>query len=170
MEDECDETKTCVLNCDINADAIDKVIEASIGAQDLRLLIRSEGGDTDCMFAIIDYLAEMRDDGHVETVSIGEVASAAVIIAASGSQGRRLAYRHCLFAMHEPFLSGNQEDPAVARDNYDGLVLARDMYYQLLEELTGRNQHLWRCDLERRSLVWLTPMQAQNLGIIDTII
>ena len=75
-------------------------LEAEAPGKDIRVYINSPGGDMTALFAIYDTMHLLRCD--VSTVCIGQAASAAAVILAGGTKGKRFALPNARVLIHQP--------------------------------------------------------------------
>ena len=107
-------------------------LESENPDKDINIYINSPGGDITSLFAIYDTMQFIRND--IATICLGQAASAAAVLLAAGTKGKRLALPHSRILLHQPHgqvgygqvtdleLAG-QGDPAHARP--DGADLAK---------------------------------------------
>lgn len=132
---------------------------------DLTLMINSNGGSADDMFAIIDMMNLINPD--VKTVVIGKAMSAGAFIAISGTKGKRFMTKNARLMLHtlNGGVSGNYHDiktnvNEMKRLNekiIDLVVANSNMDKDAVEELLQRDRYI-------------LPEEAMNLGLIDNII
>ena len=158
---------------ELNNGVVSKMVDAYVDVlnedDDLNVVISSEGGNSDVFCVFVDLFSDLRKRGKVETLAVGEVMSGAPLIVAAGSPGRRIAMKHTLFGLHEPFVSEVTDDPAVQLDEMRTLQSTVDRFYSLLSELTGTSVRTWRNRIHGRSLVTFDAKQAQKWGIVDSV-
>lgn len=157
------------LNNDVVSSMIDAYIRVLKEEDDLNVVISSEGGNSDVFCVFVDLFSDLRARDMVETLAVGEVMSGAPLIVAAGSPGRRVALKHTLFGLHEPFVSEITDDPAVQLDEMKTLQSTVDRFYSLLSELTGTSVRTWRKRIHGRSLVTFDAKQALKWGIVDKV-
>lgn len=141
-------------------------LEHAAPDQDISLYINSPGGSFTAMTAIYDTMRFVSCD--IETVCLGQAASAASVLLAAGAPGKRLALPGARILIHQPSL------PEPVRGQADDLeIQAREMARtrELLEELyarhTGRPRDRISQDLERDTI--LTARQAVDYGLVDRL-
>ncbi|MGZ8611670.1 MAG: ATP-dependent Clp protease proteolytic subunit [Actinomycetota bacterium] len=140
-------------------------LESEDPEKDINLYINSPGGDITALFAIYDTMQYVRCD--VSTTVMGQAASAAAVIALSGTKGKRFALPHARILLHQPH--GGAEGQAV-----DIEIQAKEMtrYRQLLERLmsehTGQPLEKVTRDTDRDFI--LTAEEAVAYGVIDQVI
>ncbi len=140
-------------------------LESEDPDKDISLYISSPGGSITALFAIYDTMQYIRSD--VSTLVMGQAASAAAVILASGAHGKRFALPHSRVLIHQP--SGGAEGQAV-----DIEIMAREIlrYRKLLDELlaqhTGQTLEKISSDTDRDFI--MTGDQAKEYGIVDDVI
>ncbi len=140
-------------------------LESEDPDKDINLYINSPGGSITALFAIYDTMQYIRSD--VSTLVMGQAASAAAVILASGAHGKRFALPHSRVLIHQP--SGGAEGQAV-----DIEIMAREIlrYRKLLDELlaqhTGQTLEKISSDTDRDFI--MTGDQAKEYGIVDDVI
>ena len=98
-------------------------LESENPDKDINIYINSPGGDITALFAIYDTMQFIRND--IATICFGQAASAAAVLLAAGTQGKRLALPHARVLLHQPYgadrlrpgdrpRAGGQGDPAHA--------------------------------------------------------
>src|SRR3954467_444340 len=76
-------------------------LEAENADKDISLYINSPGGDITALFAIYDTMKYVKND--ISTFCYGQVASAAAVILAGGTRGKRFALPHARILIHQPY-------------------------------------------------------------------
>ena len=76
-------------------------LESENPDKDINIYINSPGGDLTALFAIYDTLQFIRND--IATICLGQAASAAAVLLAAGTQGKRLALPHARVLLHQPY-------------------------------------------------------------------
>ena len=110
-------------------------LESEDPDKDIHLYINSPGGSVSSLFAIYDTMQYIKPD--VETIVMGQAASAAAVLLASGAPGKRMALPHSRVLIHQPH--GGAEGQAVdieiqARE----IIRMRELLDQLLAQHTGQ--------------------------------
>src|SRR3954452_13925079 len=121
-------------------------LEAEDPGKDIRLYINSPGGDMTALFAIYDTMNVLRCD--VATYCIGQAASAAAVILAGGTKGRRVALPNARVLIHQPHggAQGQSTDLELAVKE---MVLLRERMTQSLAEDTGQPVERITQDIDR---------------------
>ncbi|HEX9823680.1 MAG TPA: ATP-dependent Clp endopeptidase proteolytic subunit ClpP [Actinomycetota bacterium] len=140
-------------------------LESEDPDKDVNLYINSPGGDITSLFAIYDTMQYIKPD--VSTICMGQAASAAAVLLASGAAGKRYALPHSRVLIHQPH--GQAGGQAV-----DIEIQAREIlrYRKLLDEIlaqhTGQTLEKVSKDTDRDFI--MTADAAKEYGIIDEVI
>ncbi|WP_299035568.1 ATP-dependent Clp protease proteolytic subunit [uncultured Pseudokineococcus sp.] len=143
------------------------VLESMDPDRDITMYINSPGGSFTALTAIYDTMQYVKPD--IQTVCLGQAASAAAVILAAGAPGKRLALPNARVLIHQPALSSG--DYAQASDIEIHAAEALRMR-NWLEETTAfhsnRDVEQVRLDIERDKI--LTAPQALEYGLVDQIL
>jgi ATP-dependent Clp protease, protease subunit len=140
-------------------------LESDDPDKDINLYINSPGGDITSLFAVYDTMRYIRPD--VSTIVMGQAASAAAVLLACGTTGKRYALPHSRILIHQPH--GGAQGQAV-----DIEIQAREIlrYRKLLDEIlaehTGQPVEKISKDTDRDFI--MTAEQAKEYGLIDEVI
>ena len=140
-------------------------LESEDPDKDVNLYINSPGGDITSLFAIYDTMQYIKPD--VSTICMGQAASAAAVLLASGAPGKRYALPHSRVLIHQPH--GQAGGQAV-----DIEIQAREIlrYRKLLDEIlaqhTGQTLEKVAKDTDRDFI--MTSEAAKEYGLIDEVI
>jgi ATP-dependent Clp protease, protease subunit len=139
-------------------------LEAEDPEKDVSLYVNSPGGDTTALFAIYDAMSAIRCD--VATWCIGQAASAAAVILAAGTHGKRHALPNARVLLHQPHggLQGQSED---IRIHADEIVRQRRQMETILARHTGQTIERIHEDLDRDFI--LGPEEAVAYGVVDAV-
>ena len=135
--------------------------------RDITMYINSPGGSYTAMTAIFDTMQYVRPD--VTTVCLGQAASAAAILLAGGTRGKRLALPNSRVMIHQPALGG-----AIQGQGTDLEIQAREILRmrtqmeQLLAEQTGQPLDKVTRDIDRDKI--MTAEEAKEYGIVDVVL
>jgi ATP-dependent Clp protease protease subunit len=140
-------------------------LEGEDPEKDIALYINSPGGSVTSALAILDTIEFIRPD--VSTFCMGQAASAAAILLAAGTKGKRFALPHSRILIHQP--SGGAEGQSVdieiqARE----IQRIRDLLDEILAEKTGQPKDKISKDTDRDFI--MTAEDAKAYGIIDQVI
>jgi ATP-dependent Clp protease protease subunit len=134
--------------------------------RDISLYINSPGGSATAMMAVYDTMCFVASD--ISTVCLGQAVSAAAILLAAGTPGKRLILPNARVVLHQPGLEAAQGDASDLESRARELLRTRDAMESLLATHTGRDRSRLRADLDR-DLV-LDSGQARAYGIVDAVI
>jgi len=133
--------------------------------KDISIYINSPGGSITALFAIYDTIEFIGCD--VQTICMGQAASAAAVLLAAGTPGKRFALPHSRILLHQP--SGGAEGQSVDIEIQAKEILRmRDLLNEILAEKTGQTPEKIDADTDRDFI--LTAQEAKDYGIIDDII
>ena len=140
-------------------------LEAEDPGKDIRLYINSPGGDMTALFAIYDTMQLLRCD--VATYCIGQAASAAAVILAGGTKGKRYALPNSRVLNHQPHggAQGQTKDMELAVKE---MVLMRERMTVALAEDTGQPIERIAADIDRDFI--LRGDDAVAYGLVDEIL
>ncbi|MEV4573563.1 ATP-dependent Clp protease proteolytic subunit [Nonomuraea jabiensis] len=133
--------------------------------QDVSLYINSPGGSFTAMTAIYDTMQFIRPE--VQTVCIGEAASAAAVLLAAGSPGKRAALPHARVLLHQPHTEGGRGQGSDLEIHAREILRMRDQQEEILSRHTGRGILEIRKDIERDRI--FTAEQARTYRLVDDI-
>jgi ATP-dependent Clp protease, protease subunit len=140
-------------------------LESEDPDKDIALYINSPGGSITALFAIYDTMEFIRPD--VSTICMGQAASAAAVLLAAGTPGKRLALPHSRILLHQP--SGGAEGQSVDIEIQAREILRmRDLLNDILAEKTGKTSEQIALDTDRDFI--LDADQAKDYGLVDEII
>ncbi|MGH2697403.1 MAG: ATP-dependent Clp protease proteolytic subunit, partial [Actinomycetota bacterium] len=140
-------------------------LESEDPEKDINVYINSPGGDITSLFAVYDTMQYIKSD--VSTIVMGQAASAAAVLLAAGTEGKRYALPHSRVLIHQPH--GQAGGQAV-----DIEIQAKEIlrYRALLDEIlarhTGQTLDKVKKDTDRDFI--MTAEQAKDYGIVDDII
>jgi len=143
------------------------VLESTDPDRDITLYINSPGGSFTALTAIYDTMQYIKP--HIQTVCLGQAASAAAILLAAGSPGKRLALPNARVLIHQPAMEGGGYAQASDIEiQANELIRIREWLEQALAQHTGRPIEQVRTDIERDKI--LTAAQAKDYGIVDQVL
>ena len=134
--------------------------------RDINIYINSPGGSFTAMTAIYDTMKFIQPD--VQTVCLGQAASAAAILLAAGTPGKRLALPNSRILIHQPYTEGTYGQSSDIEIQANEILRMRELLEQLIAEHTGKTQEEVSRDIERDKI--LTAAGAVEYGLIDSIL
>ena len=140
-------------------------LESTDPDRDITIYINSPGGSFTSLMAIYDTMMFIRPD--IQTVCMGQAASAAAVLLAAGSPGKRAALEHARVLIHQPSAEG-QGQVSDLEIQANEVMRMRSQLESILARHTGQTEEQIRLDIERDTI--LTAERAKEYGIIDDII
>lgn len=140
-------------------------LESMDPERDVTIYINSPGGSFTAFMAIYDTMQFIRPE--IQTVCMGQAASAAAVLLAAGSKGKRLALPNSRILLHQPSggAEGQSSDLEIqARE----IKRMRTLMERVLSEHTGRDEEQIRKEIERDKI--FTPEEAKEYGLIDELV
>jgi ATP-dependent Clp protease protease subunit len=137
----------------------------SEGAGDVSVYINSPGGDMTALFAIYDAMQFLASD--VATYCLGQAASAAAVLLAAGSPGKRYALPNSRVLLHQPH-GGIQGQSADMEIHAREVLRQRRRMEEILAEHTGQPFERVHDDLDRDFI--LDPSEAVAYGVVDRVV
>ncbi|MFT3899746.1 MAG: ATP-dependent Clp protease proteolytic subunit [Gordonia sp. (in: high G+C Gram-positive bacteria)] len=142
------------------------VLESQDPDRDITMYINSPGGSVHDMLAIYDTMQYVHCD--IMTVCLGEAASAAAILLAGGTPGKRAALPNATILIHQPrtggAFQGQVSDLEIQAAEIERI---RNRLDEILAGHTGQKASKIREDTDRDNI--LTAEQAKEYGIIDEV-
>jgi ATP-dependent Clp protease, protease subunit len=132
----------------------------------ISLYINSPGGSLTAMTAIYDTMQFVKPE--IETTCVGQAASAAAVLLAAGSPGKRAALPHSRILIHQPSTEGGYGQTSDMEIQANEIIRQREELEEILARHSGRTAEQVRADIERDR--FLTAEQAREYGLIDEII
>lgn len=133
----------------------------------ISMYINSPGGSFTAMTAIYDTMQYIKPP--VETVCLGMAASAAAILLAAGTKGRRLALPNSTILIHQPSMGqGSYGQGSDIEIQANEILRIRSLMEKMLSDATGQPAEQISRDVERDK--YLTAEQAKEYGLIDDVL
>ena len=140
-------------------------LESEDPEKDVYLYINSPGGSVTAGLAIYDTIQYVRPD--VSTICIGQAASMAAWLLASGAKGKRFALPHARIMIHQP-LGGVQGQAADIDIQAREILRLREQMNNILVKHSGQSLKKIEKDTDRD--MFMTGKQAVEYGIVDEVI
>ena len=141
------------------------VLESLDPDRDITMYINSPGGSFTALMAIYDTMQYVRPD--VQTVCLGQAASAAAVLLAAGAPGKRAALPNARVLIHQPATQGTQGQVSDLEIQAAEIERMRRLMETTLARHTGKDADQIRIDTDRDKI--LTAEEAVEYGIIDTV-
>src|ERR1700688_3684061 len=140
-------------------------LESEDGEKDINIYINSPGGDITALFAIYDTMKYVRPEKS--TFCFGQAASAAAVLLAAGTKGKRFALPHARILLHQPYggAAGQATDIELQAKE---ILRMRDMLNEMLADDTNQTMDKIQRDTDRDFI--LSAAEAKDYGVIDEVI
>lgn len=132
----------------------------------ISIYLNSPGGSFTALTAIYDTMHYIKPD--VQTICLGQAASAAAVILAAGTKGKRLALPNSRILIHQPATEGTYGQSSDLEIQAKEILRIRDLMETMLANDTGKSKEEISRDVERDK--FLTAEEAKEYGIIDEIL
>ena len=142
------------------------VLEAMDSERDITLYINSPGGSFTAMTAIYDTMQFIRPE--VQTVCLGQAASAAAVLLAAGAPGKRLALPNARVLIHQPAMQGDRGTATDLEIHAQEINRMRVWMEETLASLTNRTPEEVSQDIDRDK--FLSAEQALEYGLVDEVL
>ncbi len=140
-------------------------LESMDADRDISIYINSPGGSFTALTAIYDTMRFVKPD--IQTICMGQAASAAAVLLAAGTPGKRFALKHARVLIHQPYSEGGGQGSDIEIQANE-ILRMRTLLEDMLSANTGRDIESVRKDIERDKI--LTAEEAKEYGIIDQVI
>lgn len=143
------------------------VLESQDPDRDIVMYINSPGGSFTAMTAIYDTMQYIRP--HIQTVVLGQAASAAAVLMAAGTPGKRLALPNARILIHQP--AGGSEGSSQASDieiQAREILRMRTWLEETLSQHSNRTPEQVNKDIDRDKI--LSSAEALEYGLIDQVL
>ncbi|WP_017573333.1 ATP-dependent Clp protease proteolytic subunit [Nocardiopsis halotolerans] len=134
--------------------------------RDIQMYINSPGGSFTSLMAIYDTMQFVRPD--IQTVCIGQAASAAAILLAGGTEGKRGALPNARILIHQPATEGMHGQASDIEIQANEITRIRTQLETTLARHTGHSVEQISKDIERDKI--LTAEEAKDYGLIDFVL
>ncbi|MBU6213437.1 MAG: ATP-dependent Clp protease proteolytic subunit [Actinomycetales bacterium] len=141
-------------------------LESMDPERDIQIYINSPGGSYTAMTAIYDTMQFVKP--AIQTVCLGQAASAAAVLLAAGSPGKRFTLPNSRILIHQPRMGGSGGQASDIEIEANEILRMREQMEHILARHTGRSIETVRQDIERDKI--LTADAAKEYGIVDGVI
>ena len=143
------------------------VLESQDPDRDITLYINSPGGSFTALTAIYDTMQYVKPD--IQTVCLGQAASAAAVLLAAGTKGKRLALPNARVLIHQPAMAGGDYGQASDIEIQANEVLRMRTWLEDTIALhSNRSVETVKKDIERDKI--LTAPMALEYGLVDQVL
>jgi ATP-dependent Clp protease, protease subunit len=133
--------------------------------RDISMYINSPGGSFTAMTAIYDTMQFVRPE--IQTVCLGQAASAAAVLLAGGTPGKRFALPNARVLIHQPSTEGGGQGSDIEIQARE-ILRMRALLEEIIAKHSGKTAAEIRRDIERDKI--LSAAEAKAYGLVDDII
>ena len=141
-------------------------LESENPDKDINIYIKSPGGDISALFAIYDTMQFIKND--IATICLGQAASAAAVLLAAGTKGKRLALPHSRVLLHQPYAQVGYSQVTDLELAAREILRMREILEEILAKHTGQPIDRIHKDTDRDFV--MEASAAKEYGVIDEVI
>ena len=141
-------------------------LESEDPDRDISLYINSPGGSFTALTAIYDTMNFIRPD--IQTICMGQAASAAAVLLCAGTKSKRYALEHARVLIHQPSGGESYGQSSDIEIQAREILRMRSLLEHMIARHTGQDEEKIRHDIERDKI--LTAAEAVEYGLIDEVI
>ncbi len=141
------------------------VLESMDPDRDIQLYINSPGGSFTALTAIYDTMQFVRPD--IQTTCLGQAASAAAIILAAGTPGKRFALQNSRILIHQPYTEGGGQASDIEIQARE-ILRMRTQLEEMISRHSGQPIDKVRKDIDRDKI--MTADETKEYGLVDTVL
>ncbi|MER8186319.1 MULTISPECIES: ATP-dependent Clp protease proteolytic subunit [unclassified Kitasatospora] len=134
--------------------------------REIQMYINSPGGSFTALTAIYDTMQYVKPD--ITTVCMGQAASAAAVLLAAGTPGKRMALPNARILIHQPYTETGRGQVSDLEIQAKEIFRMREQLEEMLAKHSNKAVEQVRDDIERDKI--LTAEEALEYGLIDQII
>jgi ATP-dependent Clp protease protease subunit len=142
------------------------VLESQDPDRDITMYINSPGGSFTAMTAIYDTMQYIRP--QIQTVCLGQAASAAAVLLAAGAPGKRLALPNARILIHQPASGGDRGQASDIEIQAREMMRLREWLEETISKHSNRSVEEVKKDIDRDNI--LTSEEALTYGLIDQVL
>jgi ATP-dependent Clp protease, protease subunit len=133
--------------------------------RDISLYINSPGGSFTALTAIYDTMMFVKPE--IQTICMGQAASAAAVLLMAGTAGKRLALPNARILIHQPYSEGSGQGSDIEIQANE-ILRMRSLLEEMIVRHSGRSAEQVAEDIERDKI--LTADEAVAYGIVDRVV
>lgn len=141
-------------------------LESENPDRDISIYINSPGGDINALLAIYDTMQYIRPE--ISTLCFGQAASAAAVLLAAGTKGKRLALPNARVLIHQPYAQSGYAQVSDLEIAANEILRLKSTLEEVLAKHTGQPIEKIAKDTDRDYV--MTAEEAKEYGIIDEVI
>ena len=141
-------------------------LEGTDPERDIIMYINSPGGSFTAMTAIYDTMQYVRPD--IMTVCLGQAASAAAVLLAAGTPGKRMALPNSRIIIHQPATEGGYGQSSDIEIQAREIMRMRNQLEEIIAKHSGQPLEKVRKDIDRDKI--MTANEAKEYGLVDAVL
>ena len=141
-------------------------LESIDPGRDILIYINSPGGSMTSMMAIYDTMQYIQPD--IQTYCLGQAASAAAVLLAAGTKGKRFALPNARILIHQPAVESGYGQSSDLEIQAREILRMRTAMEQILSNHSGQSEDQVRKDIERDK--FFTAQEAKEYGLVDEVL
>tara|TARA_R110002020_G_scaffold324583_3_gene540253 strand:- start:1275 stop:1880 length:606 start_codon:yes stop_codon:yes gene_type:complete len=138
-------------------------------SEDIEFFISSGGGSVNDMFTVYDLMRAVKHNRDIATFGYGRVYSAAVLLLAAGTPGKRYLSKNTRVMIHHCSSNASGTHPDI-RANFDELKKVEDMMVESLAEHSKLSVGEVYNIMSRNTDEFFSAEEALEMGLVDKII
>jgi ATP-dependent Clp protease protease subunit len=141
-------------------------LESADPDRDIIIYINSPGGSFTALTAIYDTMQYVRPD--IQTVCMGQAASAAAVLLSAGTPGKRMALPNSRIIIHQPATEGGYGQSSDIEIQAKEILRMRAQLEDMIARHSGQTVEKVRKDIDRDKI--LTAAEAKEYGLVDQVL
>jgi ATP-dependent Clp protease, protease subunit len=134
--------------------------------RDILMYINSPGGSMTSMMAIYDTMQYIQPE--IQTFCLGQAASAAAVLLAAGTKGKRMALPNSRILIHQPAVESGYGQSSDLEIQAREILRMRTAMEKVIARHTGKDEDQVRRDVERDK--FFTAEEAKEYGLVDEVL
>jgi ATP-dependent Clp protease protease subunit len=134
--------------------------------RDILIYINSPGGSMTSMMAIYDTMQYIQPE--IQTFCLGQAASAAAVLLAAGTSGKRMALPNSRILIHQPAVESGYGQSSDLEIQAREILRMRTAMERVIAQHTGKDEDQVRRDVERDK--FFTAQEAKEYGLVDEVL
>ena len=134
----------------------------------IKLYISTQGGNADDMFAIYDVMELVKRTVPIQTIGLGKVMSAGVLLLAAGTKGKRKIARHARVMIHN-VITGHSGGLFHVANELGEAENIQQMYINAIAENSNLTVKQLRRMVKTGQNIYLSAEEAIKYGIADEL-
>jgi ATP-dependent Clp protease protease subunit len=134
--------------------------------RDITMYINSPGGAVTSMMAIYDTMQFVQPE--ISTCVVGQAASAAAVLLAAGTSGKRMALPNARILLHQPATEGGYGQSSDLEIQAQEILRMRAAMERIIARHSGRDEEQVRRDIERDK--FFSAEEAREYGLVDEVL